>query len=185
MGRLNRPDEGFTLLELVIAISLSAVVLLAASNLLVNFGKFSANVVKSESSLMGTALGSFEEMCATITRANQVTIPATNFAAPSIDVRVSEAGSGASSVHTNDVFHTYWMTGGKLYYKNNIGAPPPAAGAGTVIAGDINLLSFTRPDADLNKVTVTLGAQAASGAKGATSKEHLVTTVIMRSRSAN
>ena len=74
MGRLKNSDEGFTLLELVIAILLSTVVLLAATNLLINFGRFSTNVVKSEASLMGTGLGAFEEMVRRIDSANKVAI---------------------------------------------------------------------------------------------------------------
>ena len=181
---LKNTDKGFTLLELILAIALSAVVLLSASNLLINFGKFSSNVVKSEASLMGTALGAFEEIAAKIVSANQVTVPAQNVAAPSIDIRISPTGSGTSSDHTNDVFHTYWMSGGKIYYNTNINSPP-ASGGGTAIAGDIFSLSFARSGTDMNTVTIVLEAQAASGPKGEISKEHLETTAIMRSRSAN
>jgi len=185
MDRLKRTAPGFTLLELLIAIALVSVVLLSASNLLINFGKFSSNVVKSETSLMGTALGSFEEIVAKITAANEVIIPATNFSTPSIDIRISPTGSGTSSVHTSDVFHTYWMSAGKIYYKTNTGSVP-AAGGGTAIAEDITSLSFARDGALLNRITVIVEAQAASGStSGNKTKEHLETTAIMRSRSAS
>ena len=56
------------------------------------------------------------------------------------------------------------------------------------MANDITLLSFAKDLALRNHITVTLDAETHSGAGAAAnnkSKEHLVTTAIMRSRSAN
>ena len=200
MDRLKSSRKGFTLVELVIAVALSAVVLLAASNLLIHFGKFSANVVKNEASLMGTALGSFEEIVGKITAANEVFIPAANFAGvttlPSIDIRVGPSGQ-ASSDHTNDIYHTYWIAGGQLYYKSAVGVHPVPAvspAVDTPIAKDVVAAnsSFVTDPTDLNRVQVTLEVQpqAASGGLPCATppcgpKEHLVTTAIMRSRSAS
>ncbi len=185
MDRLKRSEGGFTLIELVIALALVAVVLISASNLLINFGRFSASVVKSEASLMGTTLGAFEEIVSRITAANEVTIPAANFSAPSIDIRISPAGAPANSSHASDVYHTYWKNGNQIQYKTNTGsAPAYGSGVGTVIATEITSLSFTRPGTDKNTINVILEAQSASGPTNSTSKEHLETTVVMRSRSA-
>ena len=187
---LKRSDQGFTLVELVIAIVLSAVVLLSASNLMINFGKFSANVVKSEASLMGTALGSFEEIVGKITNANEVainkaisadamlnSIPYPSGCAANgscIQMRISPTGSGNSSDHSGDTVYIYWQSGTQLF--KSVGS-----GAGSAIANDISSgsLSFVRDSANQNHITVTLETKTASG-----TKEHLVTTAIMRSRSA-
>ena len=175
---------GFTLFELIIAIVLFTVVLLAASGLLINFGSFASRFIRNEASLMGTALGAFEEMTGRITEANEVTIPATSFAAPSIDIRVSPPGP-ASFDHSGDIFHTYWQTGTQIKYKTSTGSPP-AAGGGTVIADDIDAssLSFVRT---ANRVTVTLDTHMHSGSEAIEtnkSRENLSTTAIMRSRNA-
>jgi prepilin-type N-terminal cleavage/methylation domain-containing protein len=190
MDRLKRSDKGFTLLELVIAIALSAVVLLSASNLLINFGKFSANTVKAEASLMGTSLGAFEEITKKIISANAVAInpdtaliayPGTCAAGSCVEIRVDENLPGTLSNSADDTIYTYWQSGAQLLRSVN-GAPA----AGTAIAGDINSLSFSQPvGGPKNSVTVILEARAASGPKGETSKEHLETVVSMRLRSAN
>jgi len=188
MERLKTPDQGLTLIELIVAVTLSAVVFLAASSILVNFGKFSTNVIKSESSLMGSALGTFEQIVGDITDANTVVFPASNYPAPSIDIRLSQAGSGASSSHSTDVYHTYWLNTGKIYYST-LGNNTPPSGSGAAIAGDITALNFAyakdSSNVDiLNNIQVTLEAQAASGPQNQNSMEHLETTAVMRSRGA-
>lgn len=209
MDRLTRTDEGFTLLELIIAAALFAVVLLAASNLLVSFANFSSNLVKSESSLMGTALGAFEEITARITKANKVCIkvtaaamdvPATAYPADCagsgcIQIRVSPEGVGASADHSHDSVYTYWQVGTQIKYQSKVWNPGTSAfvtSTASVIAGDIKAdsLSFTVDPSRKNHVTIELKAEAHSGAGGTAStknlsREHLVTTAIMRSRSAN
>ena len=191
--RAERQNEGFTLLELIIAIVLSAVVLLSASNLMINFGNFSTNLVKSEASLMGTTLGAFEYIIINITAANAVAInpdtvlnsisyPANCAAVSCIQIRVSPAGLGASasSDHSSDTVYTFWRSAvdSKLYESVN-------SAAGTAIADSINSLSFTHASTDLNRVNVVLEARTTSGANALVTKEHLETTVTMRSRSAN
>ena len=195
MDRLKRSDEGFTLLELIIAIVLFAAVLFGASTLLISFGNFSSNVVKSEAALTGTSQGVFEEIVGMITAANVVAIPSDsaitvpNTPYPTvpvnscqtndcIEIRVSPTGSGASAVHTGDTVYTYWKSGSQLY--KSVGTA-----AGSVIAGNIYTLSFSRPTADLNSINVVLESQTTSGTISGVTKEHLETTVIMRARSAN
>ena len=178
--RAERQNEGFTLLELIIAIVLSAVVLLSASNLMINFGNFSTNLVKSEASLMGTALGTFEEMVGRITAANQVTIPAPSIAAPSIAIGVDELSVSTPSDTADDTVYTYWQDVAQLKYKSKVGAA--AESAVSVIANDVYSLSFVQDATDRNKITVTLEVRAVSGSQGLTSKEKLETTIIMRSR---
>jgi len=176
MERLKRPGRGFTLAELIIAVALSAVVLLAASNLMINFGRFSSRVVRSEASLMGTALGAFEEIVRNINEANQVTIPAAN----TIAIRVSPTGP-ASASHAFDTTFTYWLNAGSI---RRTGAPGDPVG-GTIIAEDVVSLSFAPQASNPNNIVVALDAQAASGPTGELSREHLQTTAVIRSRSAN
>lgn len=176
MERLKRPGRGFTLAELIIAVALSAVVLLAASNLMINFGRFSSHVVRSEASLMGTALGAFEEIVQNINESNQVTIPAAN----TITIRISPTGP-ASASHASDTTLTYWLNAGNIRRTGAPGDP----GGGTIIAEDISALSFAPQAANPNNIVVTLDAQAASGPTGELSREHLQTTAVIRSRSAN
>jgi len=170
------------------------VVLLAASNLLISLGNFSSNFVRSESSLTGTALGAFEEITSRIEAANEVTIPSASFAAPSIDVNISPAGP-ASFDHTKDSTYIYWQVGTQLMRRSHVWDSATAAwttSADSVIADNIqaNSLSFTRGDAThQNQITVSMDAETHSGPGGNVNRdvtrEHLETTAIMRSRSAN
>ncbi|MFA7255029.1 MAG: prepilin-type N-terminal cleavage/methylation domain-containing protein [Candidatus Omnitrophota bacterium] len=188
-------ERGFTLLELIIAVALAVIILLSASTLLIHFGKFSVNVVKNEASLMGTALGAFEEITGKITEANEVAI---NKASPDvilnsiaypagclangscIQIRVSPTGSGASSDHSLDTVYTYWQSATRLF--KSVGAA-----AGTAIAENLlaNSLSFVRDATNRNHIKVTLKAETTGGHIAGVTKEHLETTAIMRSRSAN
>ena len=179
MDRLKESDKGFSLLELVIAIALSAVVLLTAANLLISFGNFSAGLVKSEASLMGTALGAFEEITSKITMANEVAIKpevVPNFPAypvgsangSCIQIRVDT--SGTPSVFTDDTVFIYWLSGSDLKRGT------------TTIANDIDSLSFVRGVTDLNRITINLSTVVESGSDE--TEEDLTTTAIMRERSA-
>jgi|GEM_PF-1800075 len=205
MDRLNISDEGFTLLELIIAVVFGGIVLLSASTLLVNFAKFSSDLVKAESSLMGVSLGTLEEIVLKINMANKVVVgaetamdvPATARPlinptscladATCIQIRVdtavppgcvAAACSFTPSNHSDDTVYNYWRSGTDLY--KSVGAA-----AGVVIAKGVATLSFTRPDADMSKIDVVLEAQATSGKTGGPTKEHMETTAVMRSRSAN
>ena len=203
MDRLTGTDEGFTLLELVIATVLFSVVLLAASNLLISFGSFSSNLVKSETSLIGTSLGAFEEITGKIEIANQVAIPSAGAAIAMppaaypancvgincIQIRVNTPGSPAD--HTGDTVYTYWWFGTQLFKFSCTGTAGCAVvAAGTSIADNITKLEFDKDPILMNHITVTLDAQAHSGAGGNASannlsRENLVTTAIMGSRSSN
>jgi len=136
--------RGMTLIDILVAMILFTVVILGASNLLISLEKLSSNFVKNEASLMGTALGAFEDIVGKITVSNQVSIPATTVTpnpnpatAPynSIEIRVAPANLPATSIHTNDTIHYYWQDGTQLKYKSKIG--PAAASADTVFARDI------------------------------------------------
>lgn len=182
MDRLERPDEGFTLLELVIAIALSAVVLLSASNLLIHFGKFSANVIKAETSLMGTALGTFEEIVGKINVANSVDFNGSSEISMCVDTLIDDGVNPphfTPSIFTDDTCYGYWLDGTQLKYKSTGAIITPIR----VIAEDISLLSFTKIDE--NRIQIILETQAASGPLNQKSKEHLETTAVMRSRSAS
>ena len=192
---MKKPEKGFTLIELVIAIALSAVVLLSVSNLLISFGNFSTKVIKGEASLMGTALGTLEEIIAQITVANKVAIPSAdaNMDVPStpypagcagsacIQIRVDTADPITPSDYSDDTVYTYWKSGSQLF-RSVTGGPA----AGSVIAEDLVSLSFTKTPE--NQIKISLEAQVTSGphsdpTKNKT-KEFLETTVTLRSRSA-
>ena len=200
-----RETKGFTLLELVIAGVLFAVVLVAASNLLISFGNFSSNLVKSEASLMGTALGAFEQITGKIEAANKVAIngsdvkmdiPDTDYQTTAgcagnscLQIRVSPTGAGASSDHSHDAVYTYWQQAAVLNSQSKLWDSTNSVwNISNVIpiASDIDTLTFVRPDAvTWNRITVTLDTHAHSGTgSDATSRstEHLVTTAIMRSK---
>jgi prepilin-type N-terminal cleavage/methylation domain-containing protein len=179
--RFKKPflsQTGFTLLELLIAAMLFGVVLLTASNLLINFGLFSTNLARSEASLMGTALGALEEISLNISEANQVTgVPATPATSSTITLRVDNAASPTPAVFTNDTTYTYWLDSAtRRIMRTGVAGD----GAGKAIARDIDTLSFSFiPAASTNAVRVALTAQAVNEAR-----ENLETVVVARSRRA-
>lgn len=188
MDRLKRRStQGFSLLEVIIAAAIATFVLIGATSLLLNFGNFSSHVVESEASLMGTALSAFEEIVGKITVANEVTIPAADYAAPSIDIRISPKNQPATDDHTNDTVYTYWRDGNELKNKSKEGLN--AASAERILGKNVVSLSFVRNATNQNHITVTLNAEATLGpfsnATANTTREHLETVAIMRSRSAN
>jgi prepilin-type N-terminal cleavage/methylation domain-containing protein len=209
MDRFLRTSEGFTLLELVIGLVLGSVILLTASNFLVNFAKYSLDVIKSEAVLTGATLDAFEDIVDKISYANKAVcgveapMDSPSTARPGgcstdgscIQLRLDTGlplGCGASplctfspSDYTTDTVYNYWYSSPNLY--KSVGAA-----AGTVIATGITSLWFNRVDKDnnddgtcLNTVRVRLEAQASSGATGGTLKEYMDTTVVLRGKSAN
>lgn len=196
MGRASfkRTDQGFTLLELIIAGAISAVVLIAVSTLLINFGRFSSDVVRTETSLMGTALGTFEEIVRRIMVANEVAIPAVDlaFTTPNvpypagcagnscIQIRVSPENLAATGAHGNDTVFTYWRAGNNLMRRGVAGDPA----AGRIIANNVASASFTRDGTNRNHIKVVMNAETAGGPVPGVTREHLETVAILRSRSA-
>lgn len=188
MGRCLSSNKGFTLLELIITIAMGAVVLLSAADLLINFAKFTSNVVKAESSLMDTSLGAFEDIVYNISRANKtalgsetaISVPNTPFpggcsSTSCIQVRTDTgAVVKTPSDYSDDTVYTYWFSGGAIYRA--IGT-----GAGVVIARNVTTLTFSRPGTVQNTILVAIEGQAQSGATGGVVREHLETTVISRS----
>ncbi len=188
MGRLTLGMRGLSLMEFLAASVLLGIVVVGAFTLMVNFANFSFNVVRSEESLMATALGAYEEIIKRISLANDVKIPATTLSpAPSpgsssIEIR-SDVGRDAGAAdptpadYTDDAVYTYWQDGTQLKRKRKRGSGPESPDV--VIAGDIVSIAFTRDPADGNRIQVDLEAQPAEGPK-----EILSTVAIMRSRSA-
>ena len=205
MDRSLRSNEGFTLLELLIALALGDVILLTASNFLVNYVKYSLNFIKSESSLMGTGLGAFEEIVDKLSASSKAVcgaeaamdVPATSRPAgcltdgTCVQIRCDTISStpgyiNTPSVFSDDTVYTYWLNGTDLCK-----AIAPAS-ACTVIASNINTFSVYRVDntnsasaAYLNTIRVALGVQASSGTTSGVLKEYLDTTVVMREKSLN
>ena len=112
-----------------------------------------------------------------ISGTNQVTIPS----ASQITIRVDPASAPTPSNFLDDVTYTYWLSGSQLMRTGATGD-----GVGKVIAENIFSLSFTHPGADMNIINVVLEARVSSGPSSdpTQTKEHLETTVAMRSRSA-
>ncbi|MFH1800938.1 MAG: prepilin-type N-terminal cleavage/methylation domain-containing protein [Candidatus Omnitrophota bacterium] len=203
MDRSLKTSEGFTLLELLIALALGSVILLTSSDLLVNYAKFSSNVIKSEASLMMTALNTFEEIVDKISFANKAVcrggsevamdVPAVAFPgtcannSSCVQLRCDTiAVTNTPSTFSDDTVYTYWLSGTDLYRQVN----PP--GTSAIIATGINTFSVYRVDntnaastAYLNTIRVKLGVEASSGATSGMLKEYLDTTVVMRGKSLN
>jgi prepilin-type N-terminal cleavage/methylation domain-containing protein len=207
MDRSLNTSEGFTLLELLIALALGSVILLTASNFLVNYAKFSSNVIKSEASLMQTSLAVFEEIVDKLSASSKAVcgaeaamdVPAT--ARPGgcltdgtcVQIRCDTISSinlyqNTPSVFSDDTVYTYWLNGTDLHKKVD-GA---VTIGDTVIAQNINTFSVYRVDntnsaspAYLNTIRVVLGVQASSGTTSGVLKEYLDTTVEMREKSLN
>lgn len=206
MDRSLRSSEGFTLLELVIALALGAVILLTASNFLVNYVKYTSGFIKSEASLMGTSLAVFEEIADKISFTNKAVcrggsevamdVPAVSFPgtcannSSCVQLRcdtICTPGPCANtpSTFSDDTVYTYWLSGTDLNKQVNSGTP-------VIIATNVNTFSVSRVNKDntadstyLNTIRLQLGFQAASGvgATGGVVKEYLDTTVIMRGKS--
>ncbi len=192
MARLIKSERGVTLLDLIISIVIATLVFFAATRLLMNFGNFSYNFVKAETSLTGTAVGAFEDISGKITAANKVVIRSDAATAPMdallapfpltssadgscIQIRVDTPNTAAD--YTDDTVYTYWFSGGQLF--KTIGAAP-----GSVIAKDLVSLSFQEDATNKNKIQVNFEAKAKSGSLNQNSTEKIQTTAIMRSRSA-
>ncbi len=202
MGRLKRASSGFTLLELVIASTLAFIVILAASNLLINFGRFTSTTIRAEATLMDAALAAVEDVVACINGANAVSIipdgqlaarPAGCVGSSCIQVRTDQkmplgcVGNNCSyspTDFTNDVVHTYWReflnNNWAIRYSSRNLVNNTTVGPISLADRGITSLSFARNAADRNKITITLIVQAASGPSGALSTENLVTTATMR-----
>jgi len=180
---MKRADCGATLLDLLLAVALFTIVLLTASNLMISFGKLSSNFVKNEASVMGTALGTFEDIVRKVTLANQLTIPATTVIpspvpteAPynSLEIRIAPTGP-ATADHTNDTIHYYWQDGCQLKYKSKIGVA--ATTGDSIVAEDI--VSFSVASPYPNQAEIGLTAKPANGPT-----ETLKTLAVARARSA-
>jgi hypothetical protein len=197
MERLKRSREGFTLMELVIVIMLGFVILLTASNFLINFGKYSSNVVKSEAGLMGTTLGSYEEIVYLISQASKVVVGAEaamdvpSTARPSgcltdgtcIQIRVDKVGPTTPSDFTDDTVYNYWKSSSGLYKSSCTTAG--GCTASTLVSSDLSYLSFSRPSADKNTVRVVLYAEDMSGGTEGVLRESLSTIVTLSGQSGN
>jgi prepilin-type N-terminal cleavage/methylation domain-containing protein len=203
MDRALRSREGFTLLELLIAITLGSVVLLAASNFLVNFAKYTSSFIKSEAVLTGATLAAFEEIVDKISFANKAVcgieaamdVPGTarpvgcSTDGSCIQIRVDKVEPTTPSNYSDDTVYNYWKSGTDLYRSI---CPLGVCGASSIIATGINTLSFTRVDKDnaasasyFNTIRVVLEVRASSGVTSGALKEYMDTTVVLRGKSLN
>jgi type II secretory pathway pseudopilin PulG len=197
MDRLRSSSRGFTLLELLIASILGFIVVLAASNLMINFGKFTSTTIRAESSLMDGVLAIQEDIVTRITAANTVAILGadtlfTGVACPGlqcIQARVDQklpAGcvnncTVSPTDFTNDIIHIYWRDNNNIVWYRNMNLASNALSGNFRLGNGITNLSFTRNNpADRNQITITMDVQGASGSMGANTTEHMVTTATMR-----
>lgn len=184
MERLKRFSRGLSLLELIIAIVLFSVVLVGASSLLVSFGKFSFLTVKSDAALIGTALGTFEEIASRVRAGNKVRIRGTTTNPKHIlKVRIDIPNTPANP--NDDTVYKYWIDGTQLKYKSKVESIDATGDDDDetewrVIAKDITYFDFYFLDGTTNKIKLIMRTVAADG-----SKETLETTAVLRSRSAN
>jgi prepilin-type N-terminal cleavage/methylation domain-containing protein len=205
VDRSLRTSKGFTLLELLIALALGAVILLTASDLLVNYAKFSSNVINSETSLMTTTLAVFEEIADKISFANKAVCrggsevamnePAVAFPgtcandSSCVQLRCDTITvANTPSAFNDDTVYTYWKSGTDLHKKVD-GA---VTIGDTIIASNINTFSVYRVDntnaastAYLNTIRLQLGGQSSTGVTSGAQKEYLDTTIVMRAKSLN
>ena len=200
---MKSPGKGFSLLEVIMAIVLSAFVLLAAANLLITFGRFSAS---PEASLLGTALGPFEEIISYIAQANMVSIRATTAPDPAIttpaaaypascsandsciEIRVDTNAVQTPTNFADDTVFIYWQDSGATTLLNKMVCTNAGCGAAEVIARNLFNLSFVRARPVMNQINVVLEARVLSGVTNGsiiTSREHLETTAIMRAKGAS
>ena len=205
MDRSMRTSEGFTLLELLIALALGSVILLTASNFLVNFAKFSSNVIKSEASLMTSTLSVFEEIADKISFANmavcgnEAAMAVPGVARPGgcltdgtcVQLRCATICTpgpcpNTPSIFSDDTVYNYWKSGTDLYRSI---CPSGVCGASSIIASNINTFSVYRVDnvnavsaATQNTIRVEFGVETSSGATSGQQREYLDTTVVMREK---
>lgn len=204
MDRLKSSCKGFSLIEIIIAVVLSAFVLLASANLLITFGRFSAS---SEASLMGTALGPFEEIVSYIEQANMVSINATVGPDPAIttpaapypascsandeciEIRVDTNATPTPANFADDTVFIYWRnpnaaTALDRAVLNKVVCTSAGCGATEVIARNLFTLSFIRARPIMNQINIVLEARVTSGPQNLISQEHLVASAVMRARSS-
>jgi prepilin-type N-terminal cleavage/methylation domain-containing protein len=190
MDRCLGSQKGFTLLEMILAIVIGAIVLITSADLLINFAKFSSNIVKSESLLMDASLGAFEEIVYNTSRANLAALGSeTAIATPStpfpggcsgtscIQVRVdTDAATKTPQNYADDTVYSYWLSAGVLYRQ--IGT-----GSSMVIARGVTTLTFSRPGTDQNAINLVFESKASGGATTGEIREYFQTTVILRAKS--
>ena len=102
----NKKVRGFTLLELLIAITILTGVLLTAAALLSSFKKYYFDFVQRESDIKDISLGVLEEIGNRIRMANRITVT-TN--ADSVDITVF-VDKGTPDNPTDDSMHEYLWT---------------------------------------------------------------------------
>lgn len=183
MARINelKNNQGLSLLEIIVAITLLSVVLFTVSSLMISSRGSFLNFEKAETSLATTIYGTYEEIINNATASNQITIysnittpevKATS--GPKIRIRVNVTDPGD---FTEDKIHTYWQDGTQIKYTLQIGSA--AASAPVVVAEDVTSLSFTT----VAKNTIKINLTAYPTTPGAP-QENLETTIIVRESDA-
>ncbi len=166
---LARNQRGLGLLELIVAMSLLAAVLMGATSIFLSLKKTGSSFYATESSLMEAVLAANEEMVQKITVSNSAVPDSTVTPANSkITVKVDEANTPTNT--TDDITYVYALSGKNLTRK--IGE-----GTAVVIAKDITALTFT-PDGS-NTIAIEMKVQPVGGPQ-----ENIKTTVIARGRSS-
>ncbi len=127
--RIN--SRGLSLFDLIISIVLLIGILLAASNLLITFGRMSFNAGQDLATASEATMIVFDELSSRALESNLLQIPVTGVAGitntvnadnthTSFAVRVSPTGPATTS-HTNDTTHYYWKLDDTLKYKSCVG----------------------------------------------------------------
>lgn len=166
---LARNQRGLGLLELIVAMSLLAAVLMGATSIFLSIKKTGSSFYATESSLMEAVLAANEEMVQKITVSNSAVPDSTVTPKNSkITVKVDEAGTPTDA--TDDKTYEYALSGKNLTRK--IGT-----GTAVVIAKDITALKFTRDGS--NTIVIEMKVQPTGGPQ-----ENIKTTVIARGRSS-
>jgi len=191
MGRLKRASAGFSLIEVIVASTLAFVVVLTASNLLINFGKFTSTTIRAESDMMAAALGAMEDIAGRIQEANAVAImneaaitayPVGCAANSCIQIRVDQkiSGQATPSDFTDDVVHTFWRLGRQIQYTST-NLETGAISGTLMLAQGITKLEIERDPADMSRISIKIRVEGASSPTGDVSREHLETIANMRS----
>ncbi|MEI8175531.1 MAG: prepilin-type N-terminal cleavage/methylation domain-containing protein [Candidatus Omnitrophota bacterium] len=152
-----RGRTALTLVELLIAISLLSVVMLATTSVLISFKKFFVDAIDQQNQVGDAAVFSVEDITYKIMTGSAVSVVSAT------DIRIT--------VGTN--IHEYFLSGTTLkYYTYPVGGSPPANAV--TMAKNITLANFQLNA--YNRIGITLGLTPVTGAK----QQVFTTSVVVR-----